>query len=120
MRVNRDQTADTAAAILLHEGHPFTGEVEDTDAEGRVIGLTSYTGGIEHGLQAEWYPTGEKYIEGQCEQGSAVGEWREWHRNGKLAEHSLFNEFGELIQLRRWDEEGNLVENRHSGVTRGL
>ena len=120
MRVNRDLTAETPAAILTYNGQPFTGELEDTDAEGRVIGLTSYAGGIEHGPQAEWYPTGEKYIEGQCEQGSAVGEWREWHRNGKLAEHSLFNKFGELIQLQRCDEDGVLVEDRYSGVTRGL
>lgn len=117
-RVKRDQTVETAAAILTYDGEPFTGELEDTDAQGQVIALTSYSGGVEHGPQAEWYPTGEKYVEGQCEQGSAVGEWREWHRNGELAQYSRFNKFGELIQLRRWDEQGNLVEDKRSGVAR--
>lgn len=118
MRVNREQTAETA--VLTFHGEPFTGEVEDTDAEGRRIGLTSYVAGIEHGPQTEWYPTGEKHVEGQCEQGCATGEWREWHRNGKLAEHSRFNSFGELLHLRRWDEQGNLVEEKKSRITRGL
>ncbi|WP_329789874.1 hypothetical protein V1227_37615 [Lentzea sp. DG1S-22] len=120
MRVSRAEVIETPGAVLLHRGKPFTGELEDTDAEGRLIGLTSYTAGVEHGPQAEWYPAGEKHIEGQCDKGSAAGEWREWHRNGKLAEYSLFNKFGELIRLQRWDEEGNLVEDRQSGVTRGL
>ncbi|ANZ42989.1 hypothetical protein BBK82_24195 [Lentzea guizhouensis] len=120
MRVNRHQTVETPAAILLHNGEPFTGELEDTDTGGRTIALTSYVNGLEHGPQTEWYPTGEKHVEGRCDQGCAVGEWREWHRNGKLAEQSLFNKFGELVELRRWDENGVLVEERLSGVTRGL
>jgi antitoxin component YwqK of YwqJK toxin-antitoxin module len=120
MRVNREQTVDTAQAIVLYEGEPFTGELEDTDDNGRIVGLTAYQNGIEHGPQTEWYPTGQKHIEGQCEQGGAVGEWREWHPNGQLAEYSLFNKFGELVHLQRWDESGNLVEDKKSGVTRGL
>lgn len=120
MRVNREQTTDTTAGIRTHQGQPFTGEVEDTDAHGRVIAITSYVGGIEHGPQTEWYPTGEKYIEGRCEQGCAVGEWREWHRNGKLAEHSSFNRFSEMVHRRQWDVDGNLVEDKRSGITRGL
>lgn len=120
MRVNRKRTADTPASVLTHNGEPFTGELEDTDADGHVIALTSYVAGVEHGPQTEWYPTGEKHVEGRCEQGAAVGERREWHRNGQLAEYSLFNSFGEQVRLRRWDEHGNLTEDRRSGVTRGL
>ncbi|MEU7480618.1 hypothetical protein AB0A63_31885 [Lentzea sp. NPDC042327] len=120
MRVNRSKTVDTPAAILLHDGEPFTGELEDTDAEGNVIALSSYVDGIEHGPQTEWYPSGEKQAEGRCHRGSPVGEWREWHRNGKLAEHDLFNVFGELVERRRWDEHGTLLVDVRSGITRGL
>lgn len=46
--------------------------------------------------------------------------WREWHSNGQLAEYSLFNRFGELVHIQRWDEAGTLVEDKKSGITRGL
>lgn len=119
MRINREKTIMNAASIVLYEDEPFTGELVDLDDDGAMIGLTSYRGGLEHGPQYEWFPDGKKELEGQCGQGSAVGDWREWHENGNLAEYSHFNQYGELLHLQRWNEKGELVEDKKSSITRG-
>lgn len=120
MQVKSEETTMDSASRVLHQGRPFTGELVDTDDEGRTLGITGYREGVEHGPQAEWYPDGAKRLEGQCDRGSAVGEWHQWHANGRLAEYSLFNKYGELIHLKRWDEAGTLLEDKKSAITRGL
>ncbi|WP_199443926.1 toxin-antitoxin system YwqK family antitoxin [Umezawaea beigongshangensis] len=119
MRVNRVDTVLDRGVWLLHEGERFTGEVVDTDVEGRVIGLTSYAHGVEHGPQAEWYPDGTKKSEGVTEKGNAVGEWREWHSNGQLAQYDLLDEHGDPLRTQRWDEAGTLVQDDSYQPLRG-
>ncbi|WP_158628581.1 toxin-antitoxin system YwqK family antitoxin [Saccharopolyspora rhizosphaerae] len=101
--------------ITTYQGSPFTGEVVDFAADGTVIELTSYENGIEHGPQVEWFPNGTKQLEGRCDRGKAVGEWREWHSNGRLARYEEFDEFGELLKRQRWSEAGELTED-HTGT----
>ncbi|MEU4446035.1 hypothetical protein AB0K14_31805 [Actinosynnema sp. NPDC050801] len=120
MRVNSEETTMDSASRVLHQGLPFTGEVVDTDGQGLTLGITGYQDGLEHGPQFEWYADGAKRLEGQSDRGSAVGEWRQWHANGRLAEYTLFNKYGELIHLQRWDEDGTLLEEKKSAITRGL
>ncbi|GGP50637.1 toxin-antitoxin system YwqK family antitoxin [Saccharothrix coeruleofusca] len=120
MRVSSDETTMDSTSRVLHHGRPFTGELVDTDEEGSTVAITTYAYGIEHGPQQEWYANGAKQLKGQCERGAAVGEWRRWHPNGQLAEYNLFNKYGELLRLQRWDDAGTLLEDRGSGVTRSL
>lgn len=97
--------------ITMHQDRPFTGEVVDFTADGTMIELTGFENGIEHGPQTEWFPDGNKQLEGRCEHGRAVGEWREWFPNGQLARYEEFNEFGDLVKRQRWNEAGELTED---------
>ncbi|MGP4021037.1 toxin-antitoxin system YwqK family antitoxin [Saccharopolyspora sp. 5N708] len=97
--------------ITSYQGRPFTGEIVDFDPNGTMIELTTYADGIEHGPQVEWFPDGTKQLEGQCDHGQAVGEWREWHPTGQLARYDEFNDLGDLLKRKRWDESGELLED---------
>ncbi len=97
--------------ITTYQERPFTGEVVDFAEDGSTVELTSFENGIEHGPQSEWFPGGQKRLEGQCDHGKAVGEWREWFQTGQLARYEEFNEFGDLVKRQRWSEAGELTED---------
>ncbi|TWP45227.1 hypothetical protein FKR81_39835 [Lentzea tibetensis] len=97
---------------VLHEDELFTGEVITRDAEGRIVGLVTYFEGVPHGPQGQWYADGSNKKEGQVDWGLAVGDWRAWHPNGQLAEHTVFNENGRRARRQRWDKDGNLTEDK--------
>ncbi|GAA0596786.1 hypothetical protein GCM10010174_10130 [Kutzneria viridogrisea] len=119
MRVNRDETEMTPGLVVVHNGQPFTGELVDVAADGTVTGLTTYRDGIEDGPQWERYPDGRPQLEGQCDYGSAVGEWREWHPNGQLSEHTVFDRWGDVRRRQRWDEDGTLTDDETSDGAHG-
>ncbi|MDT0304781.1 toxin-antitoxin system YwqK family antitoxin [Streptomonospora wellingtoniae] len=91
----------------------YTGEVVELDSDGNVIGLITYKRGHEHGPWLEWYSSGARKVEGQVDIGKgAVGTWRHWHENGRLAQERRFDDRGRALSNRTWDAEGNLVEDR--------
>ncbi|MFF7634792.1 tetratricopeptide repeat protein [Kitasatospora sp. NPDC008050] len=51
-----------------HGGVPFTGEVEYTDADGRVIALAGYLSGLRDGTLRTWYPDGTPRSQGPGEE----------------------------------------------------
>lgn len=97
--------------ITTYQGSPFTGEVVDFTSDGTMVELTSYESGIEHGPQVEWFPNGNKQLEGRCDRGKAVGEWRERFANGQLSRYEEFDGFGGLLKRQRWNEAGELTED---------
>ncbi len=106
MRINIDDTEFGSDLRYLYEGEPFTGEAVETISEGQVVALSTYRNGLAHGPMFEWYPDGQRKFEGEARDGRAVGVSREWHRNGQLAEERIFDEEGDLVSVRRWDEQG--------------
>ncbi|MFE3646832.1 toxin-antitoxin system YwqK family antitoxin [Streptomyces sp. NPDC059152] len=112
MRVEYEDCYRDEGARLHYEDAPFTGEVVARDQQGRVISLASYVDGIPSGPQTQWYPDGTKKKEGHARYGIAVGDWRRWHPNGQLAEHSVFNPQGRREHRQKWDKEGNLIEDK--------
>jgi antitoxin component YwqK of YwqJK toxin-antitoxin module len=107
MRVNIDDTDFDDDLRYFYKGEPFTGEAVETDPAGRVIALTTFRNGIEHGPNLGWYSDGTRRSEIQVINGNAVGTSRHWHRNGQLAEENNFDEHGELVSRRRWNEDGS-------------
>lgn len=96
----------------LHCGDELvTGEVVSRDREGRIIALISYVDGVPSGPHIRWYPDGTKKKEGQTRWGLAVGDWRKWHPNGQLAEHTVFDLRGMPVRSQAWDKDGNLTED---------
>lgn len=96
----------------LHCGDELvTGEVISRDSEGRIIAAIFYVDGVPSGPHTRWYPDGTKKKEDQTRWGLAVGDWRKWHPNGQLAEHTVFNSQGMEVRYQAWDKDGNLTED---------
>lgn len=106
MRINIDDTDLDSDMRYLYQGEPFTGEAVETVSGGRVIAVTTYRNGREHGPSWEWYPDGQMKFEGETRDGRAIGVNRRWHRNGQLAEEHIFDTQGRLVSVRRWDDNG--------------
>jgi antitoxin component YwqK of YwqJK toxin-antitoxin module len=114
MRINIDDADMSDDHRLTYQGEWFTGEAVETARNGQVIALTTYYAGMEDGPSKEWYPDGQPKSEGQVRYGMAIGTFREWHRNGRLAVEQRFDDegHGRQLSLRRWDEDGNLIEDK--------
>jgi antitoxin component YwqK of YwqJK toxin-antitoxin module len=95
--------------MYLHD-EPFTGIGYFLDPKGQLAAEIEYRDGLEWGMKREWYAPGEPYYEGRLFMGVLHGKKREWHRNGRLAEEGDY-ELGFAVRQKRWDEDGNLVED---------
>ncbi|MFJ9409554.1 toxin-antitoxin system YwqK family antitoxin [Streptomyces sp. NPDC101393] len=112
MRIEYQDTYRDDDSRVHYEDDPFTGEVASRDGDGRIISLVSYIDGVPSGPQTQWYSDGTKKKEGQARWGLAVGDWRKWHPNGQLAEHSVFSLEGRRVRRQRWDRDGSLTEDK--------
>lgn len=107
MRIDSTESYMDETMRVHHGDELFDGEVETRDADGDVVGLTTYWQGIPHGPQTTWHPNGQKRQEGVHNLGAPVGEWRTWHPNGQLAERRTFDQ---PISRKRWDADGNVIK----------
>lgn len=106
----RDEEADaTDDGLVLYEGEFYTGELAEIDSNGKLLSLSTYTGGLEDGPWMEWYPDGTKRVEGRYSNGSIVGTWKEWHSNGVLA-RKLVYENKRLTHKEKWNRNGEQIE----------
>ncbi|HWO60206.1 MAG TPA: hypothetical protein VNO31_09255 [Umezawaea sp.] len=113
MRIDESETyLDDETSLVFRDDEPFTGQVETKDENGDLLELMSFREGVTDGTQQVWYPGGQKMTEGTSRMGEAVGDWYEWHPNGVLAVHNAYDEEGRLLHVKRWDTEGDLVEDR--------
>ncbi|EWM15733.1 hypothetical protein KUTG_06037 [Kutzneria sp. 744] len=110
-------TSDTEDGWMVRvDGVPYTGEIVDTE-DGRVVGVTGYQDGLEHGPSVEYFPDGSKEFEGQYAMGTAVGEWRTWYPGGRLKEFTLLDRWGDVRKVQEWDPQGNLTRDTdHAGA----
>ncbi|MFI6267290.1 toxin-antitoxin system YwqK family antitoxin [Micromonospora zamorensis] len=111
MRVEYHDVETEDDLRVTHQGELFTGEVVERSPQGQVIALTTYFKGMEDGLSAEWYPSGERKAEGSARYGTAVGVYEEWHRNGNPAARVEFDGQGKLLSRQRWAEDGTPIES---------
>ncbi|MFJ9082424.1 toxin-antitoxin system YwqK family antitoxin [Streptomyces sp. NPDC102384] len=109
MRVAKEDTYEEEDALVHYEGEPFTDEVARHNQEGQLNELAIYVGGITCGPYQLWWSKGALKAEGRLRQGLHVGEWHRWHRNGQLAEHTLYGRNGVEVYSRILDAEGNLT-----------
>jgi antitoxin component YwqK of YwqJK toxin-antitoxin module len=108
VQVDQDEIEDDQG-LAWYQGEPFTGEVVERGPDGRLITLYTYVMGNEDGPYQEWYPDDRLYKEGSMRLGLPVGTHRRWYPNGRLAEESVFDDRGDQLARRRWDEAGNLL-----------
>ena len=95
---------------LYYQGAtPFTGVgVYPQDGSG-VLAEEEYRDGLLCGVRREWHPSGRLASEAECRHGVSHGRTREWSDGGLLLGDSAY-EYGYLVESRRWDEGGDLVE----------
>ncbi|MDK9501474.1 hypothetical protein QEZ40_001062 [Streptomyces katrae] len=94
---------------MLYQDELFTGEVAEYQGE-QIVCLDVYLDGIRNGLSQMWYPDGTQKLQGTVVNGSALGEFLEWHPNGVLKSRKFFDD--DIYSLKEesvWDEAGNLV-----------
>ncbi|MEY9212686.1 hypothetical protein NI17_004450 [Thermobifida halotolerans] len=112
-RVREDELEFDDDGVAFYQRELFTGEAIEFDNLGNRVGLTTYKDGYEEGISREWAPGGNLISEGVVARGGrAVGLWRRWHSNGRLAHERRFGDLGGLRSDRQWDEEGNLIKDR--------
>jgi antitoxin component YwqK of YwqJK toxin-antitoxin module len=109
MRVDIDDTEQEDGFTYTYRGETFTGEVVELDADGTVVELIEVVNGVPHGIERAWYPDRTLRLETRIVAGWAVGTSRYWHPNGTLAEERDFDDRGNLVAIRRWDQSGQPV-----------
>lgn len=108
--VSRREIATDDDLRLTYRGEPFTGEAVETIGD-QLLFQVFYVDGIPHGPDREWWADGPIKSEGQVNYGVPAGIWRTWHHNGQLASEQEFDDEGDPIETRTWDESGNPIEN---------
>jgi len=94
------------------EGKPFTGIAYFLATDGSVQAEEEYRDGLLWGSKKEWFRPGVLEREAECARGVRHGRFREWHENGRLAAEATY-EYGIRTEGKRWDSEGNLIEDFH-------
>lgn len=85
-----DEPVPAPEPTIVRQG-PSVDKYEDgkTRVERQVIQLSDNQI-VNHGKFTEYYRNGEKFSEGNYENGVLVGEWSYWHENGQLAKKVSF------------------------------
>jgi antitoxin component YwqK of YwqJK toxin-antitoxin module len=92
-----------------YRGEPFTGESAEYAPDGRLMSLTTYVDGLADGPFQVWAKTGTLIVEGRSRLGDPVGTQREWYDNGAPKAEHIYGDGGRLLNVRNWDENGNLT-----------
>lgn len=105
-----------------HDAPPtatFVGKVVDTQkyADGKVrtereIAKYSDNRLVAEGFYREYYPNGEKFAEGQYEQGRQTGKWTYYHDNGTVARTVNYVQGQPDGQLELHNPEGAVIAKR--------
>jgi antitoxin component YwqK of YwqJK toxin-antitoxin module len=95
-----------------HEGELFTGTAFALSDEGWIETESEYREGVLWGTSRGWFGPDRLAYEHRNISGLQGGVGREWHENGRLAAEELY-EHGIRLRGKRWDREGNLIEDYH-------
>jgi hypothetical protein len=96
--------------LLLYRGKYFTGEAVEYFPDGSLWTLITFVDGFRDGPTKQWSADGRLEEEGMERRNRAVGEWRAWFPDGRLRRTSSFDDEGNLVARRVWNEAGELVE----------
>ncbi|WP_424185065.1 toxin-antitoxin system YwqK family antitoxin [Actinokineospora sp. G85] len=111
-RVTVDEVdMDEDLKVYLND-QPFTGEVVEHGPDGVLVGLTTYSNGVEDGPSLAWWPDGTPRVHGEVLNGLAIGMHEKRHPNGTLAASDELDGQGHQLSRKRWDENGHLLEDK--------
>ncbi|WP_224275547.1 toxin-antitoxin system YwqK family antitoxin [Streptomyces sp. LS1784] len=84
---------------LTYKGVPFTGEVVEAIGD-QLLWQDFYVDGYQHGPAREFWADGPLKMEGQMVHGHCHGVFRYWNHDGTLAKEQVFDETGDLAEVR--------------------
>ena len=99
----------------------YSGKVFNNRMGGKKEFEGSYKDGKLDGLWTNWYENGQKsseitykngkqYIIRTYKDGKREGFWTWWYANGQKFYEDVYKD-GELIESKKWDRDGNLIED---------
>jgi antitoxin component YwqK of YwqJK toxin-antitoxin module len=109
LRVPEEALDYTDEGEFHFKGKPFTGIAFSLADGGSLEAEHEFREGLYSGLSRGWHPSGCLEYEATCSQGLVHGLRREWHESGRLAAEEAY-EYGIRVEGRRWDAEGDLIE----------
>ena len=85
-------------------------EFEGSYKDGKLDGL--WTNWYENGQKSSeiTYKNGKQYIIRTYKDGKREGFWTWWYANGQKFYEDVYKD-GELIESKKWDRDGNLIED---------
>lgn len=107
MRINIDDADIGDDLAYRYRGELFTGEVVETDQDGKVVNLLTLVDGRGNGPELSWFPSGQLKTETMLQDGKPVGTSRSWHPNGVLADERVFDDRGFVVGSRNWNDDGS-------------
>ena len=66
--------------------------------------------GLNDGMHKGYYENGQLSYEGLYKLGTQIGLWKNYYENGQLSFLRQFNNKGELVYEKCWDEKGDEIE----------
>jgi antitoxin component YwqK of YwqJK toxin-antitoxin module len=96
--------------LYYHEGAPFTGVAYQMAKGGWLESEVEYRDGLANGPGKSWFPSRSLAAECRTAGGVYHGLRRQWHENGRSAAEEMY-EHGICLWRRRWDAEGNQIED---------
>ncbi len=95
--------------LHYYRGKPFTG-ISYQERNAVLASEQEYRQGLAWGRGRTWFPSGAVASEHHSVEGVFEGLRRVWYENGSLMSEEMF-EFGICVWRKRWDEEGELIED---------
>ncbi|WP_424236794.1 toxin-antitoxin system YwqK family antitoxin [Bhargavaea ginsengi] len=91
---------------------PVNGLVyELSEQDGSVLNYGEYADGLPHGISVDFHPNGQvKQIHTHFH-GPIHGEQHQWDKEGRLVFWGEY-EYGHELKYKRWDESGELFEEK--------
>jgi antitoxin component YwqK of YwqJK toxin-antitoxin module len=103
--VDYDEIDYSEELFALHNGKRYTGRAIERDETGSPVIESEFRGGIQHGIEREYYPNGNIKSEKTYDVGKPEGIGRTWHENGKLRTEAIYKH-GHPVSVSEWSEDG--------------
>lgn len=110
-RVDRGELDSHVNGLFFLGEVLFSGESVETLKDGTLATLTTYVDGVEEGPHRMWHDNGALEFSCELHDGNPVGLAQAWSEDGHLEEEQFFDGHGALEWSRRWNAEGDLVED---------
>jgi antitoxin component YwqK of YwqJK toxin-antitoxin module len=109
-RVPHETLDYTDNDLYYHDNEPFTGVAYFQGKGGQLDAEHEYREGMRWGVSKGWFGPGSPEYEEHWSQGLLHGLRREWHKEGRMIAEEMY-ERGIHLWGKRWDGDGNLVED---------